>query len=109
MKIFYAPNRRIWRDWLSKNYNKESEIWLVRYKKSTGKPCISYENSVEETLCFGWIDSIEKGIDIEWFVQHFTPRRPKSNWSPSNRERAKRLIEEGLMTPAGRKILPEDL
>ncbi len=109
MKTFYAKDRKVWRDWLFKNHDKEKEIWLVYYRKSTGKPTISYNDSVEEALCFGWIDSIEKGLDSERFMWRFTPRKPKSNWSESNRARAKRLIEENLMTDAGRKVLPKDL
>ena len=109
MKTFYAKDRKEWREWLEKNHDKEKEVWLVYYRKSTGKPTVSYNDSVEEALCFGWIDSIEKGVDEERFMSRFTPRKPKSNWSPSNRARAKRLIESGLMTDSGRKVLPEDL
>jgi len=109
MKTFYAPDRKTWRNWLSKNHDKEKEIWLVRYRKSSGKPCISYDESVEEALCFGWIDSVQRSNDKESTVQHFSPRRPKSNWSPSNRERANRLIEQGLMTEAARQVLAKDL
>lgn len=109
MKTFYAPDRKTWKEWLEKNHDKEKEIWLVYYRKSTGKPTVSYAEAVGEALCFGWIDSIEKGVDSERFMGRFTPRKPKSNWSPSNRERAKKLIEQGLMSPAGSKVLPEDL
>ena len=94
---------------MEKNHDKKTEIWLVYYRKSTGKPSISYNDAVEEALCFGWIDSQEKGLDFERFAGRFTPRKPKSNWSPSNRERAKRLIASKQMTEAGRKALPEDL
>ncbi len=100
-KTLYATNRKEWRDWLSKNYDKEKEIWLIYYKKITGKPTISYNDAVEEALCFGWIDSIEKGIDEEKFAGRFTPRKEKSNLSESNKKRIKRLIKEGRMTNAG--------
>lgn len=63
MKTFYAPDRKTWREWLSKNHDKEKEIWLVYYRKSSGKPTVSYNDSVKGALCFGWIDSIEKGVD----------------------------------------------
>lgn len=109
MKTFYAPDRKTWRDWLLKNHDKESEVWLVYYRKITGKPTVTYPEAVEEALCFGWIDSIEKGIDSERFMGRFTPRKPKSNWLPSNRARAKRLIKQGLMAPTGLKALPQDL
>jgi uncharacterized protein YdeI (YjbR/CyaY-like superfamily) len=104
-KKFYARNRAEWRDWLSKNYDKEIEVWLVKYNKASGKPCISYDESVEEALCFGWIDGIQKGNDSESSIQRFTPRRPKSNWSELNKERVRRLIKGKLMTPAGMKVL----
>ena len=109
MKRFYAKDRKAWRDWLFKNHDKEKEVWLVYFRKSTGKSTVSYNDSVEEALCFGWIDSIEKGLDSERFMGRFTPRKPKSNWSPTNRIRAKRLIASKQMTEAGRKALPEDL
>ncbi len=100
-KTLYVTNRKEWRKWFSKNYDKEKEIWLIYYKKTTGKPTISYNDAVEEALCFGWIDSIEKGIDRETFAGRFTPRKEKSNLSESNKERIKKLIKEGKMTKAG--------
>lgn len=99
----------MWREWLFENHDKEKEIWLVYLQKSTGKPTVKYAEAVEEAICFGWIDSIEKGVDSERFMGRFTPRKPKSNWSPSNRERANRLIELNLMTETGRKALLENL
>lgn len=109
MKTFYAPDRKAWRSWLSKNHDIEKEIWLVYFRKSTGKPTVKYAEAVEEALCFDWIDSIEKGLDSERFAGRFTPRKPKSNWSDSNRERARHLIASKQMTPSGLKALPEDL
>lgn len=105
MKTLYVPTRKEWRAWLSKNHDKEPEVWLVRYNKSSGRLCISYDESVEEALCFGWIDSIQKSNDKESTVQRFTPRRPKSNWSELNKERARRLIEAKQMTAAGSRLL----
>ena len=109
MKMVYFSNRNELRNWLTQNHDKEKEIWLVYYRKSSGKPTVSYDDSVEEALCFGWIDSVQRSNNEESSVQRFSPRKPKSNWSESNRARAKRLIEQGLMTPSGRKTLPEDL
>ncbi|MCL5435044.1 MAG: hypothetical protein M1405_01510 [Patescibacteria group bacterium] len=100
-KTLYIKNRKEWRDWLSKNFDKEKEIWLIYYKKTTGKPTISYNDAVEEALCFDWIDSIEKGIDKERFTGRFTPRKQKSNLQESNKQRIKKLIKEGKMTNAG--------
>lgn len=105
-KTLYVKTRSEWRKWLEKNHDKESEIWLIYYKKASGKPRIPYNESVEEALCFGWIDSILKGIDDERLAQRYSPRKPKSNWSTLNLERMKHLIKDGLMTPAGLKYYP---
>ncbi len=101
MKTLYVSTREAWREWLAEHHDKEDEIWLVYYRKHTGKPRISYNDAVEEALCFGWIDSIQRGIDEERFAQRFSPRRKGSAWSETNKERLRRLIEAGEMTPAG--------
>ena len=101
MKQVYVKDRKEWRDWLSKNHYKETDIWLVYYKKETGRPTIKYGDSVEEALCFGWIDSIIKKIDEEKYVRKFTPRKPDSYWSEPNKQRVKKMIEAGRMTPIG--------
>ena len=101
MKTFYAKNRREWRAWLRKHAATSSEIWLIYYKKDSGRPRVPYQDAVEEALCFGWIDGQIKRVDAECFAQRFTPRKPHSRWAPSNVERAERMIAEGLMTPAG--------
>jgi uncharacterized protein YdeI (YjbR/CyaY-like superfamily) len=85
------------------------EIWLVYYKKGAGKTGISYEESVEEALCFGWIDGAIKGIDRETYAGRFTPRRPRSPWSASRDVRVARLLQEGRMSEAGLAALPADL
>jgi len=100
-KTFYTESRKAWRAWLSKNHAKEKEIWLVYYRKATGKPRISYNDAVEEALCFGWIDSTAKRVDDERFAQRFSPRRPGSELSQMNKERRKKLISEGRITEAG--------
>jgi len=94
-KTLYATDRKAWREWLRKNYLKEKEIWLVYYRKEAGKLRISYNDAVEEALCFGWIDSTVKKLDNECFVQKYTPRNHKSDYSQANKERLKRLITEG--------------
>lgn len=109
MRTFYARDRNTWRKWLEKNHDKKREIWLLKFNKASGRECVSYEESVEEALCFGWIDSVQKKYDTQSSIQRFSPRKPKSNWSDSNRLRAKRLIHQGLMTDAGKKTLPPDL
>ena len=78
MKSFQAKSRQDWRDWLKRNHTIEKEIWLVYYKKHTGKPTISYRDSVEEALCFGWIDGTKKRIDDERYSHRFTLRKVKS-------------------------------
>ena len=97
----YLQTTKTWRKWLQKNHDKEKGIWLVYYKKHTGKASIPYNDAVEEALCFGWIDSIVKRIDDERYMQKFTPRNPKSNWSPSNKKRIEKLIGLGKMAEAG--------
>jgi uncharacterized protein YdeI (YjbR/CyaY-like superfamily) len=101
MKTLYVKDRGEWREWLGKNGASCSEIWLVYYKKVSGKPRIPYADAVEEALCFGWIDGKTAKIDEECFGQRFTPRRPGSRWSPINLKRARKLIKDGRMTPAG--------
>jgi uncharacterized protein YdeI (YjbR/CyaY-like superfamily) len=100
-KTLYVTDRKDWRKWLVKNHDKEKEIWLVYYRKSSGKPRIPYNDAVEEALCYGWIDSIFKNIDEEKFVQRFSPRTSKSILSAMNKERIHLLIKQGKMTPPG--------
>ncbi|MBI3786846.1 MAG: YdeI/OmpD-associated family protein [Ignavibacteriales bacterium] len=112
MKIgttLYVSNRKDWRNWLSKNHSTAKEIWLVYYKKDSGKPRIPYNDSVEEALCYGWIDSTAKKIDEERFAQRFTPRRAGSPLSQMNRERVRRLIRAKKMTKAGLKAIEGQL
>ncbi len=104
---FYAKDRAEWRAWLEKNHDKKKEIWLIYYKKHTGKPVVSYDASVEEALCFGWIDGTIKRVDDEYYVRRFTPRRKKSVWAKSNVTRVARMIKEGRMTDAGLAIIPQ--
>jgi len=100
----HVENRNRWRAWLEANAERVPEVWLVYYKKETGRPCVAYEDSVEEAICFGWIDGKIKNIDQTRFARLFTPRKPKSKWSASNIERARRMIKEGKMTAAGAKV-----
>lgn len=100
-KTLYVTTRSAWRSWLSKHHKTEKEIWLVFYRKASGKPRIPYDDAVEEALCYGWIDSIEKGVDAERFAQRFSPRMPGSVLSETNKERIRRLIAQRKMTAAG--------
>jgi len=102
MKNIYVKNKNEWRKWLSENHVKEEKgIWLVFYKKSSGQPTLEYEKTVEEALCFGWIDSIIKKVDNEKYVRKFTPRKIISQWSELNKKRVAKLIKEKRMTKHG--------
>jgi len=94
-------NRDDWRSWLEENHTSQKEIWLVFFKKHTGKPSLSYDDAVEEALCFGWIDGIMKRIDDEKHAIRYSPRKNKSVWSKSNKKRVERMIKQGRMTEAG--------
>ena len=101
MKTVEVSNRAKWRAWLTAHHDTEAEIWLVYYKKGAGKASVDYEASVEEALCYGWVDSIIKKLDETKYVRKFTPRKDDSKWSPSNIKRIKKLLKEGLMTEHG--------
>ena len=96
----YVTDRKTWRQWLHGNYKTAVEIWLIYPRKHTGLPRIPYKDAVEEALCFGWIDSITRTIDEERYSQRFTPRKRRSSYSQTNKERLRRLI-------AQEKVLPE--
>ncbi len=98
---FYAEDRASWRKWLADNHDSYPGIWLVYYKKGSGKTRVNYDEAVEEALCFGWIDSTLNPIDELCYMQLYTPRKPKSGWSKLNKDRIEKLIANGLMTPAG--------
>lgn len=102
-KLF--KNRHEWRSWLEHNHDKVTEIWLVFYKVKVDKDSVRYEEAVEEALCFGWIDSTVRRIDDEKHMQRYTPRKPKSNWSASNKARVAKLRKVGLMTEPGLKAV----
>jgi uncharacterized protein YdeI (YjbR/CyaY-like superfamily) len=90
-----------WRAWLEANHTRAEGVWLITYKKAAAKPTISYEESVEEALCFGWVDSKGNKLDDERTMLYFAPRKSGSGWSRPNKERVARLIAAGRMAPAG--------
>jgi uncharacterized protein YdeI (YjbR/CyaY-like superfamily) len=98
--------REDWRDWLARNHESTPGVWLVTWKKAAGRPRVDYDAAVEEALCFGWVDSKSRSVDEERTSLYFTPRRPGSNWSESNLARIAKLEAAGLMTEAGRSVLP---
>jgi uncharacterized protein YdeI (YjbR/CyaY-like superfamily) len=100
-ELLQFKNRAGWRAWLAENHSKSKGTWLAISKKHAKNAALSYEEAVEEALCFGWIDSIVKKRDVETFQQWFAPRRENSIWSVSNKRRAEKLMAEGKMTHAG--------
>ena len=105
-KVTVNPgSRAIWRDWLKKHHTDLSEIWLVYYKKHTGKPSLTKAEANMEALCFGWVDSLIQGIDEDRYMQKFTPRKSNSRWSELNKNRVRELHAQGLMTPSGAKLV----
>ncbi len=101
LKTYCPASRQEWRQWLADNHRSEQSVWLVYYKKNSHKPTVTYQEAVEEALCFGWIDSTKKTMDEERFMQLFSRRKPASGWSRINKEKIRRLTDEGLMTGAG--------
>lgn len=101
----YFETNNDWEKWLESNYDKETELWFVYYKKHTNKPGVDYEDSVKIALCYGWIDGLVKKIDDNSYARKFTPRKVKSVWSESNKKRVRQLIQEGKMKPAGLRLV----
>ena len=102
----YCPkNRQDWRKWLETNHSKKEAVWLIFYKKKSPKYNLSWSESVDEALCFGWIDSVKNTIDDEKYKQYFSKRKPKSNWSRINKEKVKNLTEQGYIAEAGYKSI----
>lgn len=97
----HPKSRADWRKWLKKNHTQIEGVWVITFKKSSGKPHVSYEDIVEEALCFGWIDSKGNKLDEERTMLWCAPRKAKSNWSRPNKIRVEKLLAAGLMQPAG--------
>ena len=103
MEPKFFPTPADFRAWLEENHTSEKELWVGFYRKGTGKPSITWPESVDQALCFGWIDGIRKTLDAESYVIRFTPRRRGSVWSNVNTRRAGELISDGLMQAAGKR------
>lgn len=101
LNSIHPKTRAEWRQWLEQHYTRRDGIWLISYKKATGKPRFDYDESVEEALCFGWIDSKPNKLDDERSLLWFAPRKPVSGWSKVNKERVEKLIAAGLMAAPG--------
>lgn len=96
-----VTDRASWRAWLETHHVRDTGVWLVSFKKATGKPRVEYDDAVEEALCFGWIDSLVRSLDDERAMQLFTPRKARSPWSQSNKLRVERLLAAGRVRQAG--------
>lgn len=103
--FFATPSE--FRAWLEEHHHKAQELWVGFYKKSSGKPSITWPEAVDEALCHGWIDGVRKGIDDVSYTIRFTPRKPRSTWSAVNVKRARELASQGLMRPTGLKAFEE--
>jgi uncharacterized protein YdeI (YjbR/CyaY-like superfamily) len=101
----YAPDRAAFRDWLSANHDSADGVWLVYFKKHTGRDSVDYDGAVREALCFGWIDGKVQRLDDDRYRQVFMPRRPGSTWSTSNKRRVAELAERGLLAPPGAAVI----
>ncbi len=94
-------SRAEWREWLAQNHTRTEGVWLIMYKKAAGLPRVTYDEAVEEALCFGWIDSKGNKLDDNRSMLWFAPRKPRTGWSRLNKERITRLVDSGLMRPPG--------
>jgi uncharacterized protein YdeI (YjbR/CyaY-like superfamily) len=108
-KTVSAESLEEWRRWLEQHFDSEKEIWLVYPRRHTGLPTVSDEDSAEEALCFGWIDSLIKKVDDDHYSKKFTPRSNTAKWSEVNIRRVKKLIVEGRMKDAGRAKIPDEV
>ncbi len=92
-------------DWLAKEHDKSAGVWMKLAKKATGIPSVTYHEALDVALCYGWIDGQKRSFDDKYFLQKFTPRRPKSIWSKINTEKVEHLIASGEMKPSGLKAV----
>jgi uncharacterized protein YdeI (YjbR/CyaY-like superfamily) len=97
----YPKTRTEWREWLEQHHSRAEGVWLVSFKKAAGQPYVEYDEAVEEALCFGWIDSKRNKLDAERSMLWMSPRKPRTGWSRLNKNRVEKLIQAGLMAPAG--------
>ena len=106
MKTVTLETAAEWRRWLAAHHASDTQVWLVFHKRHTGRPSIDYSDSVDQALCYGWIDSLIKRIDEDRYARKFTPRKADSVWSDSNRRRYAELKKGGLLAAAGRARAP---
>jgi uncharacterized protein YdeI (YjbR/CyaY-like superfamily) len=108
VRTLEVRNRQQWRRWLHAHHRSSRGVWLVFYKEHTGRTSLTYEASVREALCFGWIDSLIKRLDDDRYARKFTPRKPTARWSAINRHRWAQLEAAGRLTAAGLAAAPTD-
>jgi uncharacterized protein YdeI (YjbR/CyaY-like superfamily) len=108
LKTVDAKTPERWRRWLAGHHDSEAEVWLVFTKRHTGRGSITYQEAVDEALCFGWIDSLIKRLDDTRYARKFTPRKPESKWATTNRQRYAHLKASGRLAPAGLNRAPTD-
>jgi uncharacterized protein YdeI (YjbR/CyaY-like superfamily) len=101
LPVLLFSDQESWRAWLEDNHTQPHGVWLKHAKKSSGKNSVSYDEALEEALCYGWIDSQKQAYDDDYYLQKFSPRGPKSVWSKTNVAKVEALIEKGRMQPAG--------
>jgi len=105
LELVEPASRAAWRSWLAQHHATSSGVWLAIGKKGNSVTTLTYNDAVEEALCFGWIDSVVRRLDADRFMQLVTPRKPRSIWARSNKERVERLTAAGLITPAGLAVI----
>jgi len=104
---FFAADRAAWREWFAAHHRERTQVWLLVHKKHVQEPSVTYDEAVEEALCWGWIDGLTNRWDERSYALRFTPRKPGSVWSESNVARVERLMAEGRMQPAGLALVDE--
>jgi len=104
---FHPLTRDEWSAWLKANSGTSKGVWLVTFKKATGQPRVEYEHAVEEALCWGWIDSVARGLDEERSMLRFSPRKKGSGWARTNKVRLERLIAENRVSPQALEAIEE--
>ena len=105
-KLFIENTKEL-RTWLIKNHKRKESVWLVKWKKESGKLFITYDEIVDQLICFGWVDSLPRKLDEQQTMLLISPRNPKSNWSKVNKERVNRLQKQGLMEAAGLMLVEQ--
>ena len=102
---FYAVDQAAWREWLAANHDRMEKVWLIIYNKGSGVPSVNYSESVDEALCYGWIDSVANKRDGLSRYQYYTRRKPKSIWSKVDKTKVANLLAAGKMMPAGQRMI----